>query len=172
MVLEKRQKAFVATFFLGLIGLVMDRVLLRPQGPAETASAAASETYAVPVSTDDPVALPPQTQDPTVAERLDRLWPDREVTDVNLRDPFSLMPFWQTSPEGDAPPAPDEATVFARTHPLVAVVMDGRQSYVLVNDRVLSPGDQVDGFTLVSVGVKSALFERRGKQIVLELVSK
>lgn len=172
MVLERRQKAFVATFFLGLIGLVMDRVLLRPQGPAETASAVASEAYAVPVSTGDPAASPPETQNPTVAERLDRVWPDQEVTDVNLRDPFSLAPLWQAGPAVDTPPAPDEATVFARTHPLVAVVMDGRQSYVLVNDRVLTPGDHVDGFTLVSVAAKSAIFERQGKQIVLELVSK
>jgi hypothetical protein len=172
MVLEKRQKVFIAVFFLGLIALVVDRVCLRPEGGPKHASASAFEQYGVPVSTADPVPEPPGTRNPTVAERLDRLWSDQDVNEGSMRDPFSLTGSWQVSPPVDAPPAPDEAAVFAETHPLVAVVMAGQQSYVLINDRVLPLGEQIDGFTLVSVGAKSAVFERQGKQIVLELVSK
>jgi hypothetical protein len=171
MVLEKRQKMLIATFVLGLAGLVMDRVFLRPQGGTKTASASAFELYGAPASTGDP-APSPQTQEPTVAERLNRLWSGPEVNEVDARDPFTLTGSWQASPAADAPPAPDEAAVFAKAHPLVAVVVDGRQSCALVNDRVLAPGDRIDGYTLVSVGPKSAVFERQGKQIVLELVSK
>jgi len=172
MALEKRQKVFIAIFLLGLVALVVDRVFLRPEGGPEKASAGAFELYGVPVSTAEPVTGPPETQNPTVAERLDRLWSDQEVNEADMRDPFSLTKSWQVSAVASASPAPDETAVFAKAHRLVAVVMDGRQSYALVNDRVLTLGEQMDGFTLVSVGAKSAVFDRQGKQIVLELVSK
>jgi len=172
MALAKRQKVFIAVFFLGLIALAADRVCLLPQGGPKQASANAFELYGVPVSTADPMPEPPGAQNPTVAERLDRSWSAQEVNEADLRDPFSLTASWQVSPPVDTPPAPDEAEVFAKTHPLVAVMKDGRQSYVLINDRVLPLGEQMDGFTLVSVGAKSAVFEHEGKQIILELVSK
>jgi len=173
MALARRQQAFVAVFLLGLVGLVVDRVFLRPQGGPGTAAADSSDTYAVPFSpVKDAPSPSAEAQGPSVAERLDRVWPDREPNAVEARNPFSLTPLWLRS-VGTGPAAgPDAAEVFAQAHPLVAVVMDGRQSYALVNDRVLTLGEQIDGFTLVSVGSKSAVFERRGERIVLELLSK
>jgi len=171
MVLAKRQKVFIAIFLLGLAALAVDRVCLLPQGGPKQASASAFELYGMVVSSEDPVPEP-AGQNATLAERLDRLWSDQDVNETALRDPFSLPASWQVGPVVSAPPAPDKAAVFAKTHPLVAVVMDGQQSYVLINDRVLPLGEQMDGFTLVSVGPKSAVFENEGKQVVLELVSK
>jgi hypothetical protein len=39
----------------------------------------------------------------------------------------------------------------------------------LVDDSTLTPGQSLDGFTLVAVGPRSALFEGDGKQVVLKL---
>jgi hypothetical protein len=172
MALDKRQKAFVAVFFLGLAALVVDRVFLRPQGGARKVAASAFEAYRVPASATDAAPAPAEAQDPTVAERLDRLWPERDANNADTRDPFSLTALWPGRPAGETPPAPDQATVFARGHPLQAVVMNGSESYILIDDRVLRPGERVEGFTLAFVGPKSATFERQGKRVVLELVNK
>jgi hypothetical protein len=48
------------------------------------------------------------------------------------------------------------------------VVRNG-QSCALVDDSTLIPGQPLDGFTLVAVGPRSALFERDGRQVVLHL---
>ena len=66
----------------------------------------------------------------------------------------------------------DAAARFIRTHPLAAVVVNGEESYALVDDQFLVPGQTVDGFTLVSVGDRSAVFEREGEQAILELANK
>jgi len=171
MVLAKRQKVFIAIFLLGLAALVVDRVCLLPQGGPKRASASAFELYGMVVSANEPVPEPAD-RNPTVAERLGRLWSDQDVNEAAMRDPFSLTASWQVGPVVNEQPAPDEAAVFAKTHSLVAVMKEGQQSYVLINDRVLPLGGQMDGFTLVSVGPKSAVFEHEGKQVVLELVSK
>ena len=62
--------------------------------------------------------------------------------------------------------------VFIGTHPLVAVVMDGEKSYAQVGEEFLVPGQTIDGFTLVRVGDRFAVFEHEGSQAVLELVNK
>jgi hypothetical protein len=173
MALAKRQKAFVAIFFLGLVALVVDRVFLRPQGGAGKAAADSFAMYAVPISPAENSPSPSaEAQNPSVAERLGRVWPDREPNGVETRDPFSLGGSWLANTEVSSPAAADSAAAFARTHPLVAVAMNGRQSHALVNDRFLTLGDQIDGFTLVSVGAKSAVFERQGERVVLELLNK
>jgi hypothetical protein len=66
---------------------------------------------------------------------------------------------------------PDPAALFARRHKLQAVVMDGDQSYALVDDQFLVPGQVIGGFVLLSVGDRSAVFQGGGKQVVLELAS-
>jgi hypothetical protein len=40
----------------------------------------------------------------------------------------------------------------------------------VVNDRLLIPGQSLDGFRLVTVGNRSAVFEQGTRRIVLELV--
>jgi hypothetical protein len=173
MALAKRGKTFVAIFALGLAALAVDRVFLRPQGGAEKASADAFAKYGVPASPAEKAAsAPSEAQRPSVTQRLDRAWPDQEPNVAQARDPFSLTGPWLGSTETGPSAAPDPVTVFAKAHPLGAVVMNGPRSHVLVNDRFLTLGQQIDGFTLVSVGPKSATFERQGERIVLELAGK
>jgi hypothetical protein len=171
MALGKRQKALIGVFALGLAALAVDRVFLRPQGGAGKASGVERATVN-PTARDPTVTSPDEAQRPTVAQRLDRLWSNPEANDVGVRDPFSLEGSWLAGSQEDPAAVPSPLTQFAKTHPLAAVVMDGRQSYAVVNDRVLKLGDRIDGFVLTSVGPKSAIFDYQGQQVILELAIK
>jgi hypothetical protein len=105
----------------------------------------------------------------TVAQRLDRLISGKEAGSDTLRDPFSLPPSWSDTAAGRGERTPDSAEAFVRRHQFRAVVVRKGESSALVDDTFLVPGRSLDGFTLVAVGPRSALFERDGRQVVLHL---
>jgi hypothetical protein len=173
MTLTKRQKTLLATFFVGLAALVVDRTFLRPQGGAAAASAnpfTPSDKQVSPVA-NIPVLEP--SRGPTgVARRLDHLWSDKEGNPAQGRDPFSLVTPWYDNAGDNGVETPDETALFVRRHQLTAVVIDPRGSYAVVNDRLLIPGQSLDGFKLVAIGNRSAVFEQGTYRAVLELVNK
>lgn len=172
MTLTKRQKTLLATFFVGVAALVVDRTFLRPQGGAAAASAdplAASDKQGLLVA-NIPV-LEAQSGPGGVAQRLDRLWSDKGGNPEFGRDPFSLPVPWYDNVEAGGGKAPDETALFVSGHQLTAVVIDPRGSYAVVNDHLLIPGQSLDGFKLVSVGNRSAVFEQGPRRAVLELVN-
>jgi hypothetical protein len=173
MSLSKRQKILSAVFLLGLVGLVADRTILRPQGGPQAASAdSAAPAPDTAVRSDNaPVAETPGARLP-VAERLDRWLSGKESGFEQLRDPFSLPASWSETGAADREKTPDAVAAFLRMHQLQAVVMQGEDAGALIDDRLLMPGQSLDGFQLLSVGYRSAVFGRDGKQVVLELVAK
>jgi hypothetical protein len=169
MSLSKRQKALSAVFLIGLVALVADRTILRPQGGPRAASAdplAASVGGAGPSGNLPAVEPAPPL---TVAQRLNKLVSGREAGSEELRDPFSLPPSWSDTTAGNEERTTDPTGGFVRRHQLRAMVVRGGEASALVDDSFLVPGQSLDGFTLVSVGSRSALFERDGKQVVLRL---
>jgi hypothetical protein len=173
MTLTKRQKTLLATFFIGLAALVVDRTFLRPQGGAAAASAdaLAPSDKQVSLVANIPILAAP-TGSTGVAQRLDRLWSDNQVNPEQGRDPFSLAVPWYDKGETSDAKTPDEAALFVSSHQLTAVVIDPRGSYAVVNDQLLIPGQSLDGFRLVTVGNRSAVFEQGTRRVVLELVNK
>ena len=171
MSLSKRQKMLLGVFLVGLVGLVADRTVLRPQGGPQAASAESSAPNAPARSAS---ALADGSSPPRVplAERLKKLLPDQEDGTVKLRDPFSLPVTWPGSRAADGEKAPDAAGAFARKHQLRAVVEQGQEVRAQVDDTFLVPGQTIDGFRLVSVDYRSAVFEGEGKQVTLDLVVK
>jgi hypothetical protein len=172
MNLTKRQKVLLGVFLAGAVALVMDRAFVRPQGGPAAASADASEfvvEHAIPPSN---VPVPPaQPQEGCVTRCLERLWSDEEMDFQRLRDPFSLPESWPVEGARSVGATPDPAALFAQRHQLTAVVIDGAGSYVLIDGRLLRPGQEIDGFRLVSVADRSALFDRAGTRVTLELAS-
>jgi hypothetical protein len=169
MKLEKRQKMFLAIFFLGLVALVVDRTFLRPQGGARAASAESVGTgESVPPSLE---AAGPEGKAPgaRVAGRLNQLWAEETAALEPPRDPFALPPSWFDNVVEHGVRMADEVALFLHKHRLGAVVMEEEKTYALVNDRFLTPGQWLDGFQLVAVGDRSAVFEREGKRATLEL---
>ena len=87
-----------------------------------------------------------------------------------MRDPFCLPATWSGTEAVSAEKAPDAVRVFLGKHHLKAVLIQGGVSCAQVDDSYLSPGEYLDGFKLISVDQRSAVFERQGKQAVLDLV--
>ncbi len=164
-----RQKKLVAIFLMGLVALVVDRTILRPQGGPSAASADALHPLAQSVPLTDNIPILEEERTRGMAERLNAIWPAAGTDFTQMRDPFSLPASWPDNMAGTGKEKLG-AAAFVRAHKLAAVVIDGRESYAVVDDRLLVPGQYVDGFMLVFVGDRSATFERDGRQITLELV--
>lgn len=160
-------------FLVGLVGLVADRTILRPHGGPKPASAESSvpaskapaRSGRVPTDGNSPARVP-------LAERLDKLLPDRGDSSVKLRDPFSLPVLWSEGGAANKEKALDPIGIFTRKHQLRAVVVQGQEVCAQIDDSVLVPGQALDGFKLVSVSDCSVTFEREGKQVILELAVK
>lgn len=168
MTLTRRNKMLFSIFGLGLVALVADRTILRPQGGPAAASASQSEDSERPAGH----APAPEEQRPEIdmADRLSVFWPGQAPDFEQVRNPFALPATWFETAGGGEERAPDVVRRFIRTHRLTAIGMQNGESYVMVDDHFLVPGRHLDGFTLISVGDRSAVFEREGRQIVLELV--
>ncbi len=169
MSLSKRQKILVAVFLIGLLALVADRTVLRPSGGPRAASADSLPATVPDVKRTGPVPAGDATPPATVAQRLERLTSGRQAPSDPLRDPFSLPPSWSDSTAGKQEKPLDATEVFARRHQFRAMVVRNEESCALVDDSTLTPGQSLDGFTLVAVGPRSALFESDGRQVVLHL---
>ena len=178
MSLTKRQKMLLAVFLLGIAGLVADRTILRPQGGPQAVSAdsgppapdVATGSPSLPAS---PNAVAPPDRVPArpdLAERLNDLLAGKVLGPNELRDPFSLPATWSGSAPLNGERTPDAVRGFLRSHQLKAIVMQGGQSCAQVDDSFLVPGQHLDGFALVSLDHRCAVFERDGKRAVLELV--
>ena len=170
MRLTRRQKIMLGVFGVGLVGLVIDRVLVRSQGgPAAASADAPYSASASPVPATDLRPESPPPQETRVTQCLNRLWSDKEVDFEHVRNPFSLPPSWSQPNAKPARLLPDAGEVFAKRHQLTAVVLDGPRSYVLIDDRLLRPGEEIDGFRLVAVEDRAALFEGNDTRVRLEL---
>jgi len=170
MALTRRQKTLLSVFGLGVIALAADRTILRPQGGPASATASqssdsASPSGGAPAPEDQPLPL-------DMADRLAALWPGQENEMEQTRNPFALPSTWFDAAGASGDRRPDAVRRFIRTHRLTAIGMQAGESYVMVDDQFLVPGRHVDGFTLVWVGDRSAVFECEGKQAVLELTDK
>jgi hypothetical protein len=170
MTLTKRDKTLLIVFLIGLVALVADRTILRPQGGPGAAAADGAEDPGQ--AANHALAQAEQPAEERVADRLNRLWSDNEPDFEQVKNPFALPNSWFQTPDTTTPQVPDVVAAFIRTHRLTAVVVDGDSSYAVLDERFLVPGEAMDGFLLISVGDRSAVFERDGREIVLELMAK
>jgi hypothetical protein len=169
MSLTKRQKTLSAVFLIGLVGLVVDRTILRPQGGPRAASAEPLSAAMGSAGSSSSGPLPEPAPPATVAQRLSQLAGGQPAGSEELRDPFSLPLSWSDTLAGKEGRTTDAGGAFARRHQFRAVAVRDGQSGALVDDSFLTPGQSLDGYTLVSLGSRSALFERDGKQVMLQL---
>lgn len=168
MVVTKRQKIIVVVFLIGLSALIVDRVWLQPKPASAESPKGSADQVSSTASRPSPEHSPDK---PSVAQRLNSLWPQQEPNFADLRDPFCLPRSWSGVSKDGAAATADATTGFAATHRLSAVVLEGRVSYALVGDRFLTPGQEIDGYRLVSVGDRFAVFEGQGGRVVLKLMN-
>ena len=173
MNVDRRKKVFLLTLVLTVGIMVVDRAFVMPRNAGarntgEEVKAAADELV---------VAVPdlPETVVPSVslARRLESVCPDDQKAEDPGRDAFALPGPWRGM-EGsrvwnDGPSDPVES--FLERHRLTAVAVDGQTVRALIDDHVMVRGQELDGFTLVSIEEDRVVFAQGPKRLTLNLSS-
>jgi hypothetical protein len=165
----QRKKVFFVAFALTMAALIVDRLFILPKsaGAEDTRDAAEAAAGGLMVS------MPnlPETPAPSVslARRLESVYPDANGTEGQGRDAFAFSGSWGATPGPQAVGGP--VGEFIRRHRLTAVAVDGQTAHALIDDRMMVPGQQLDGFTLVSIQEDHVVFASDQRQFVLSLAS-
>lgn len=91
------------------------------------------------------------------------LLPVAATAEPLLHDPFARPFQIGSTPWADANTS---------RHPkLIAVIVDGEKSLVNLNGTIIGIGEEKDGYRLIKVGDRKAIFKKRKKWVVLEMSS-
>jgi len=177
MTLTKSQKVYVAIMIIAVLALLIDRTLLQPEQAA--AGAASALQYAISPSTSipdrsdpgSPRSEGPAPRQVAIARRLEQIAEQRGLDPTRVIDAFRPSPMWIHV--GDVPVGPVRAELlaerFRKAHTLAAVMGSGDEGWAIVDGRTLFIGQVLDGFTLVSVGQRSAVLASGDARVVLSL---
>ena len=172
MTLTKSQRVYVAIMVVGMVALLIDRTMLQP----EQAQASAWQ-YAVPGSmrnSDDvetPLSEGPAPRQVAIARKLEQIAEQRGLDPTGVIDAFRPSAMWLALSEVPVGVEQVESLVerFMKAHTLAAVMGSGEAGWALVDGRTLFIGQVLDGFTLVSVGQRSAVLESGDAMVILSL---
>ena len=178
MTLTKRQKILIGFCAVLLVGLVLDWATagagLGPDAAsASVASEAEMDMTVPPVIPDETLESEQVASISTLADRLEDLAGQESIDATNVGDAFCAPPAWL--PRGGAAVVTgntdgDATRTFAATHELRAVMLDdSTNARAVVNDRLLSVGQEIDGFELIFVDKHSAVLASGGMEITLKL---
>ena len=188
--MTRERKIYGALLCLGLAALTADKLFFAPaEAPAETASnlliAPAPAQRNVVIARNKPVVWAPAVAQPKehnpigLAALAARMHDMAEVERLDLadaKDAFQAPISWtgeqkpQTQPSLDpVSPLFDPAAAFRDKHHLIAVLKSSKGGMAILDGRSVRPGQSVDGFKLLRVGDRSAVFQSNGKSVELEL---
>lgn len=189
----KSQKISATVLGLAVTAFGADRwVLNEPKdADADSASVVVEQPLTPAKKAASPsVAAKPATPAPTLASRLAAMADTRRLAYETAVDAFIPAEAWletlrpmplDTStpdaaggPAGHASagaPAPkiDHAAEFLRTHTLAAVMSNDNHGMAIVNGKTYTPGQVVDGFKLVRLGLTDVTFSGKGTTVVLRM---
>ncbi len=174
MRLSTKQKVYASILGLGVIALIVDRVVLLPQEsaaqPAEPVEpAVALSTPVVEAARELVSASVLSTSTVTIADELDRVAETRGFDLVSVPNAFQPSSSWFTGQVETEAPAPDRSAAerFKQEHTLTAVMATGSRGYAIIDGQFLLMGQEMDGFTLVAVGARSAVLESAEARVEL-----
>lgn len=178
MKLTKRQKVCIAGLAAAVAIMVADRVFfgLAPTTPEQATADDIQSPLPQPSQTAEPLAdetpgeSSPMHED-SLAMRLEALWKTEDLDWGRIPDPFVPPDAWaaELPSETKAVSQQTPAERFARLHRLEAVLMVGGAGFAVVGDKCVPVGQELDGFKLVSVGERSAVWESDGAGVTLVL---
>ncbi|MHC5002485.1 MAG: hypothetical protein ACYTJ0_05120 [Planctomycetota bacterium] len=177
MQLSTKQKMYASVLGLCGVALAVDRVVLGPaeltaaEGEAEllatSTSGTAGRTAMAATAAADPGMLW------AIARQVDEVAKTENVDIEQIPDAFRAPDSWFPPPATETQPVsvgPDPVEQFLAAHRLQAVMAGGASSVAVIDGTGLKVGETLDGFTLVSVGDRSAVFESEsGVRVELEL---
>lgn len=159
MRLGRRERKLSIVLGLALLGLAADRLLLG-HGP-QAANAGLYVREGVPTSGDLLKREPPQGRAP-----LPEVGP---VADVFSWSRVVAPATPVTAPPPSPEQASDEAIARFQQSYTLRATLHGREPCVIVNDILLRPGNVIDGFRLIEIGDRQAVFDYRGARCVLRI---
>ncbi len=164
----------VAVLGLGAVCLAGDKLLLEEGsiGPSQVEAAPGTGGGAGPL---EPRLAPASAPSPcnSLTERLDALRATMNLDLMVTKDAFCPSESWLSDlrPEERTAMSSDEVKVigFGRKHALNAIVTSDCGGMAFIDDRFVRVGHVIDGFRLVKLGYRTAVFEANGLEVVLTL---
>jgi hypothetical protein len=177
------RKICIGVLALALVAFAVDRLFLSSGQPLKPASAVASPVQpaappmppAVPLpaaaaaggtappaaagGTAPPASLAP-SQPLVFSDRLKALAAAKDLAPARVREAFAPSPEWLATLQA---PKPVETPVnlgeeFARKHKLTSVLLSGGVGRAIIDGKILTVGQKLDGFTLTGLAPDSATF--------------
>ena len=177
--MNKTRERAILVGVLGLagVGLLFDRVVLSSgvTGPSESSAGVLSPAPELllitpDASAPDQPANTVQTPASQLAERLRAVRASEAVSDFDSgRDAFVPDKHWGGKQQAVQAPIDDDkkrdAEAFGQAHRLDAVMVIGDQRCAVIDGRTLFVGQSLDGFELLEVNERTAVFESNGLRV-------
>ncbi len=175
MAKKDSRKVYVAILAVALSSFVADRLFFGEGGTTpQQASASSGDVPIVDALVLEAIAdTVSQSEQLTLAQRLKSLEGDFGLDITEFRDAFMPSDSWLGKGPDSEGFAPDTlGSEFGRIHQITSILYlgDGKGS-VILDDQYVSVGQVFDGFTLVDLTDRTAVFQSGTETVELELVS-
>ena len=179
MVLSRKRKVLAVVLGLAAMVLVADRLTSGPgqTGPAQVKAAMAPGGSVRPVEgsvtnaggevAGDACGL----VDDSLATRLETFSREHNLEPLAVKDAFCAPQSWLADLKPDRPMSSTQvmAQDFVRQHKLTAVASFQNVGIAVIDDKQVRVGEELDGFRLLRVADRSAVFTSNGVQVKLTL---
>ena len=183
MKLSRERKAYAGMLVLGLLALGADRFIIGPPAtagadeysvdPADAAADTGAAPAPFPLAAGEPA---PRTQAVSMGQRLQSF--EAAGADQELTDLFQVPRAWRPAEQASGAPRPVQPSglspweLFKRRKlngVLVEATGQGRRQ-AIVDGQAILLGHSLEGFRLIDVTQKTAVFEGHGRQVVLQVI--
>jgi hypothetical protein len=174
MKVTKQHKVLGGIVLVGAVVLACDQFLIRGSSGEESAPSASE--YTMPVANTAPVKAAPVAANPaapapavSVAQRLRQA--GKAQADNTARDAFAPPAAW-TAPQAVVFEADNSVQKFRDTHRLTGILSSGGKSSAMVDGKMVTVGQTIDGFVLTSISHRTASFESGANKVVLTMTER
>jgi hypothetical protein len=165
--LTRERKIFLGLLGLGAAALAVDRVFLGPAG----ASAAVGETPSAKAVAAAPAPAPVRPEKratgPSLAQRLRGATTRLDAS--STKDAFKPSSAWGVTPAKVPAAASEDAQTFQATHHITSILQAGDQAIVMIKGKTYRVGEVVDGYRVVEIRTRSAVFQGNGPAFEVSL---
>jgi hypothetical protein len=159
MKLTKERKIYAGLFVAAACALIGDQLFSGSQ-PVPASAVAAIVASAEPHKAAAPVIAASSPRSATLvglAQKLRNLDHDQVLSASALSDPFQMPKGWDNASDS---PADNRVATFSQRHHVSALMVSGaRGGSAIIDGQPVRVGQSLDGFKLVEVSTKSAVFE-------------
>ena len=176
MQFTRQRKIFLGIGALALTAFGADRIFFGSSvsGPESASADSVTDSQKAAAATTAEIDALLNDEDPTatvsLSQQLTQLARRRPALLNDDRDAFRPSTDW-IGLDGTAQGMPTDAAGFREAHELVALMPKHRRPCAMVDGQTLFVGQMLDGFTLVAVRDRSAIFESAGRRVELQMGS-